>query len=146
MTDIRLEIRSDARLLRSVRGLLRCYLEDRGFGEDRVNAIVLAVDEACTNSIRHAYGGCGDNVLVLTVGAAAAGLEIVLVDDGCPAPREVFVKKPFKEPDLENLKPGGLGIPLIFATFDEVEFRPGEERGNTLTMRLHRPDTYTGGK
>jgi anti-sigma regulatory factor (Ser/Thr protein kinase) len=144
MTDIRLEIRAEPRLLRSVRGLLRCYLEDHGFDEDRVNAIVLAVDEACTNSIRHAYGGCGDNVLALSIGVAAASLEVVLVDDGCPAPREVFVKKPFTAPDLESLKPGGLGIPLIFATFDEVEFRPGERRGNRLTMRLKRPDIRSG--
>ncbi len=140
MTDIRLEIRSDPRLLHAVRGLLRCYLEDRGFSEERLNAIVLAVDEACTNSIRHGYGGCGDNVLAMSLRESARDIEIVLSDHGCPAPCEVFVKKPLREPDPHTVKPGGLGVPLIMATFDEVVYRPGTERGNELTLRLKRPD------
>ena len=63
--DMKVELRSAPMLLRGIRGLVRCYVADQGFGEDRCDEIVLAVDEACTNSMRHAYHGATDRVLDL---------------------------------------------------------------------------------
>lgn len=142
--DIRLELRSAPVLLRGLRGLIKCYVADCGFPAERCDEVVLAVDEACTNAIRHAYDGAPDRKLDLVLRANETRLEMELVDDGIPAPASALDPRVPVTPTLENLTPGGLGIQLIHTVFDEVEFVPGEERGNRVTMRLNRPAPAEG--
>ncbi|NIP90019.1 MAG: ATP-binding protein, partial [Gammaproteobacteria bacterium] len=49
-----LEIAAHPRLLSTVRGMVRSYLAEAGFARERTDEVVLGVDEACTNAIRHA--------------------------------------------------------------------------------------------
>jgi anti-sigma regulatory factor (Ser/Thr protein kinase) len=139
--DIRVEWRSAPKLLRGIRGLVRCYVADHGFSDERCDEIVLAVDEACTNSIRHAYHGAPDRALELVLRSNDMELVVELRDQGKPAPWEVLEPKEVKPPDLDNLTPGGLGIQLMYSVFDEVTFTPGEHEGNTVIMRLSRSGT-----
>ncbi len=124
--DIKVELRSAPKLLRGIRGLVRCYVADQGFSDERCDEIVLAVDEACTNSIRHAYGGATDRTLDLVLRSNDVALEVELRDKGRPAPWEVIDRKEVKPPSLEDLTPGGLGIQLMYSVFDKVTFTPGE--------------------
>ncbi len=137
--DIRLEVRADPALLRAVRGLLCAYARSQGFTEARAEEVVLAVDEACTNAIRHSYGGPCDETIELRLGPAEGGVEITLCDRGKPAPEGKLVPGPCRAPDPGAVRPGGLGVGLMFRVFDEVEFRPGKERGNAVRMFLRRP-------
>jgi len=92
--------------------------------------IVLAIDEACQNIIRHAYRGDSDNVIELEVEHRGDCLVFSLVDHA-PAidPNRV------KPRELEDLRPGGLGTHFIRRVMDEVKFqRPASGRGNLLTM------------
>ncbi|MCX5757731.1 MAG: ATP-binding protein [Candidatus Hydrogenedentes bacterium] len=73
--DIRIELSSEPRLLCSVRGLIAGYLNTHGFSEDRIREVVLAVDEACANSIRHSYGGEKDQRLTLSLCSNSRGTE-----------------------------------------------------------------------
>jgi len=139
LDDIKVELRSAPKLLRGIRGLVRCYVADQGFSADRCDEIVLAVDEACTNSMRHAYHGASDRTLDLVLRSDGSALEVELRDMGQPAPWEALEQKEVKPPDLDNLTPGGLGIQLMYSVFDEVTFTPGEREGNTVIMRLNRP-------
>lgn len=134
--DVVVEVRSQPRLLRSIRGLVRGYVDAFGLPKDRVDDVVLAVDEACCNSIRHAYHGEVDRRLVLSLTSTGDRLEVELRDDGVPALPERVRPRDFETPSLDDLKPGGLGIPLIYKVFDEVQFIPGKLRGNRLVMRL----------
>lgn len=142
--DIRVELLSDARLLQGVRSLMRAYLQGLGFSRERMSDIVLAVDEACTNAIRHSYGGRADGRVTLTLRSNAQWIELQVADMGEPAPREKVARRELARPTRETAQPGGLGVQLMYQVFDEVEFAPGEKRGNRVTMRLKRPQERIG--
>jgi anti-sigma regulatory factor (Ser/Thr protein kinase) len=136
--DIQVDVLSKPKLLRSIRELVRCYVMDAGFSSDTADGVVLAVDEACTNAIRHSYAGSCEERLQLLLQCREAGIEIVLRDQGEPAPARRIAHTDVPTPDPSTLKPGGLGVKLIFQVFDEVQFRPGADRGNEVVMRLKR--------
>ena len=138
-TDFEIQLRTDPRLLYSVRGLVWRYVRGGGFTEDRCDEVVLAVDEACTNAMRHAYCYRDDASLTLVLSMGEHWLEIEVRDEGTPAPAGCFERKELAPPSLDDLRPGGLGVQLIYRVFDEVEFTPGSERGNRVRMRLARP-------
>lgn len=137
-TDFELALRSDPALLSAVRRLVRQYAEDQGVGRDKLNEVVLAVDEACTNAIRHAYGNRDDRSLVLTMRSGDDFIEFMLQDSGETAPSERVARRPVVPPDPEELMPGGLGIQLIYEAFDDVSFLAANPHGNRVVMRLHR--------
>ena len=138
--DIALEVAADPRLLGSIRELVRAYLRDAGFARERVDELVLGVDEACTNAIRHGCGNQSECTFRVTLRTLDEWIEIQLEDSGEPAPAEVFeqASTPPKH-DMDTLRPGGLGVHLIHEVFDKVEFCPGVTEGNCVTMKLKRP-------
>ncbi len=66
-------------------------------------------------------------------------IEVRVADRGRPAPREAVRRKRLRTPSADRLKPGGLGVQLIYRAFDEVEFAQGEGKGNTIAMRVRKP-------
>jgi serine/threonine-protein kinase RsbW len=137
--DLRLSVRSDPRLLGSIRGLVRGWVEAFDLDRERSDEVVLAIDEACTNAIRHSYGGRCDRVVELNLRSTEEHLELEVCDHGDPCPPERLVRRPLQPPSPGELRPGGLGVQLIYLVFDEVEFRSGKDRGNRVIMRLRRP-------
>jgi serine/threonine-protein kinase RsbW len=138
-TDFELQVRSDPRLLSAVRAMISGYMRQNGFNQDRTNEIVLAVDEACANAIRHSYEGQPDRFLSLVLRTNDTGIELELHDDGWPAPPEKTRKRELAPPSPDRLVPGGLGVQLMHQVFDEVSFTPGEKTGNCVVMRLNKP-------
>src|SRR2546426_7274101 len=95
----------------------------------------LAVDEACTNVIQHAYAGKpGD--LAIEVSERRGWLEIRILDHGEPFDGKV------EPPDLgqyvEDRRKGGFGIYLMQRLMDEVRYSPGSE-GNEWLLRKRLP-------
>ena len=127
---MRLELRfaSDPRLLRTIRSLVGQMVELCGFAEDEAQFIILAVDEACANVIRHAYQGRTDGEITLSCSAKGDRIEIVLVDQGRPVWPDQLQPRP-----LDEIRPGGLGTHLIRTVMDEVRYRLSE-RGNELFL------------
>jgi anti-sigma regulatory factor (Ser/Thr protein kinase) len=142
--DLQLEIRSDPRLLAAVRELVREWTSSFQLDKEQEHSVVLAIDEACSNAIRHAYGGRGDCYSKLTLRSTEDYLEFTIEDSGTPCCPEKAKKKQIERPDPEDVRPGGLGIQLIHRVFDEVDFTPGEQLGNTVRMRLNRPQRKVG--
>ena len=113
-----------------------------GFEGLQLNRIELAVDEACSNIIQHAYAHQPDGEIYIRVQAERGRrIVITLIDTGEPFdPEAVPVHNP--EPSLDDLKVGGLGLFLIRRTMDDVQFEfnvPGlglgqPKRFNRLTM------------
>ena len=136
MTEIRakrvLQLRFPARAkeLKKIREAVRRGVTDCGCSAKSAADIVLAIDEACQNIIRHAYRGDSDDVIELEVERRGENLVFSLADHA-PAidPSRV------KPRDLEDVRPGGLGTHFIRRVMDEVEFlRPASGRGNLLRM------------
>ncbi len=138
-SDIQLDVLSDPRWLRTVRALVRGFLESCAFPNDRIMELVLAVDEACTNAMRHSYDGDKERRIRLRFRAISGGAEIVVRDKGKPAPFEKVRKKDFSTPTKQDVQPGGRGIQILYEVFDEVKFAPGARSGNCVTLRAYLP-------
>ncbi|MCK5376112.1 MAG: ATP-binding protein [Acidobacteria bacterium] len=136
--DIRLEVRSDPRLLGLIRNLVHDWVDRFELSHELVHEVVLAIDEACSNVIRHAYEGRADGTLEVRLQEEPEYLEVEVRDQGVPCPPECHERRLLEQPDSDQLQPGGLGVQLIHRVFDEVIFCPGKERGNCVTMRLRR--------
>jgi serine/threonine-protein kinase RsbW len=112
----------------SLPDLRRAVARTLGGVDDQVVAdVLLALDEAVTNAVRHGSRG-GDPVLV-TVDTDAEWVEMT-VRDGGPTPR--LPRLPAEPPPV--LHTGGRGLWLILQLVDEVRLqRVGD--GTRLTMR-----------
>ena len=95
--------------------------------EEDVADLKLALTEAVSNSVRHAYPG-GDGFVSVAYELSAAALRIEVVDDG--AGFDPAASAPLED---EELSEGGLGIAIIRTIADELEIasRLGE-RGSRL--------------
>ncbi len=100
-----------------------------GCSEALARDIVIAVDEACQNIVRHAYAGQGGPA-VLECRLVGGDLEILL-SDSAPAVDPATIKPR----DLDDIRPGGLGVHFIRTVMDTVEFQPSPTGvGNLLRM------------
>jgi anti-sigma regulatory factor (Ser/Thr protein kinase) len=104
-----------------VREFVGGQAEECGLEPAAVYAVQLAVDEAFSNIIEHAYGGESDEKIECTTQITPAELIITLRDCG-----HVFnpdsVPTPDLEADLEDREVGGLGLYFIRQLMDEVQF------------------------
>ena len=104
-----------------------------GLDERATYAVRMAVDEACTNIIQHAYGGEGRGQIRLVSETQAEGLQVTIYDQGRPfEPSQVPELDP--ETPLPERQPGGMGLFFIRNLMDTVEFRFGTPRGNQLIL------------
>jgi sigma-B regulation protein RsbU (phosphoserine phosphatase) len=101
-----------------------------GCQKDMARDIVIAVDEACQNIIRHAYGGSPNGEIELKICRGDGELIILLRDFA-----ETIDISKVKPRDLDDIKPGGLGTHFIREVMDDVEFlTPPLDGGNLLRM------------
>jgi sigma-B regulation protein RsbU (phosphoserine phosphatase) len=130
--DCLLALRIEARVdqLRKIRRAVREAVESCGCSAECAADIVTAVDEACQNVIRHAYGDDPGGAIELEIKRCGEDL-VVCLQDFAPEvdPKEI------KPRDLDEIRPGGLGTHLIREMMDSAEFvRPESGRGNLLRM------------
>lgn len=110
---------------------------DSTLADERIDDLKLAVSEACTNAIEaHDAAGSAERVLVRCQ-ANPDSLEVCVEDRGHGFdPADLPDHPPVTDPDRLKFE-RGLGIPLIRALVDEVEFSPTEEGTSVrLVMRL----------
>jgi serine/threonine-protein kinase RsbW len=105
-----------------------------GFDETQVNRIELAVDEACSNIIDHAYQGDSGTIQLEVDIEPQRQLTVVLIDQGESFdPEHVPAYAPCTS--LDEAKIGGLGIHLMRQAMDNVCYEFGVPGiGNRLTM------------
>jgi len=131
METFHLEVPADENNLGKVRDFIEEICFRAGFPKREANNTKLAVDEACTNIIKHAYKGLGGTIR-LDVQAEPGKVEINIFDRG-----ESFDWSKVKDPDLDYYveigKKGGLGIYLMSRLMDELSYQPSEH-GNRLYM------------
>lgn len=118
--------------LAQMRASVRGFLAECGLEECAVELMVLALDEACTNVIRHAYHhSCKPVRLTMTRLRHAVRFELRDYGRSCdPAT--------IRSRDLADVRPGGLGVHIIHQAFDRVDYSP-QPRGTRLTLEKKRP-------
>jgi serine/threonine-protein kinase RsbW len=111
-----------------------------GFDDSEVAKIEMAVDEACSNVVKHAYSPdkewcwqhC-DPEIRLDIRTEGSSLVIEINDHG-----QRFDFANYRPTDVENglreMKRGGYGIPIMRNFMDEVQYSSNDRTGNTLRM------------
>lgn len=108
-----------------------------GLSPDAIQAVQLAVDEACMNIIEHAYRGIeGGNIECLCC-VDSRGLTITLIDHGIPFDFDK-VPQPCLSANLEERSERGLGVYIMCRLMDEVRHTFSPQSGNVLTMVKYR--------
>ncbi|UCE90360.1 MAG: ATP-binding protein [Pseudomonadota bacterium] len=117
--------------LKRIRTLVREAATTCGCSDDEIDCVVLAVNEACMNIIQHAYGHAPDGEIILEILNNQHELVFRLRDFGVKVdPCSV------RSRDLEDIRPGGLGVHLMSQVMDAVEFLPPPDgTGNLLELR-----------
>jgi serine/threonine-protein kinase RsbW len=94
----------------------------RPLSEELLADLKLALTEAASNSVRHAYSDDGNGVVHVVYELHPDRLVIEVADDG-----KGFEASGGRGADLESLAEGGLGIAIIRAIADDVEIgaQPG---------------------
>jgi serine/threonine-protein kinase RsbW len=102
----------------------------REISDETLHDLKLALTEACTNSVRHAYeaGSEGNVHIVYELGEENISIEVL--DEG-----EGFVLDEAAEAD--RMSESGLGIAIIRSLADELEIDPGQGRGSRLRFVKH---------
>jgi serine/threonine-protein kinase RsbW len=135
--QITIESRTD-RLI-EVRDFVSTAAREFGFADEDVSKIALAVDEACTNIIKHAYHFDPQKDIVVSVSGSNGAFVVAICDRG-----EVFNPNGIKTPDMKeyltHYRRGGLGVYLMRSLMDKVEYdiRPGKLNEVRLTKFLAR--------
>ncbi|HDP98122.1 MAG TPA: ATP-binding protein [bacterium] len=117
-----LKIPSKTDNLELIRTMIAHIAKTVGFDEDDVNKIELAVDEACANVIKHAYYKDTKDSIDLIVEIDYKKLTVIITDQGIGFDVKNILNRDIKN-YLAQMKVGGLGIHLMKALMDEVEFK-----------------------
>lgn len=137
-SGIKLVLPSDPRYLSVVRGAVERFAALLEFGEEDCRWITLAVHEALTNVMRHAYHDRRDQPIEIFFRERDGGFEILMVDHGQGVRPEQLSGRA-----LEDVKPGGLGTHMIREIMDEMDYAPLEGR-NELRLWKKRADKKAG--
>lgn len=131
--------------LQQVREFMMRKVRESALPDREKNKVVLAVDEAVANIIKHAYGGAGEGKVQVDVRADARRFEILIFDTG-----QCFDPSAIKNPDMqEHVRLGkktGLGIFLMRQIMDEVSYNFAEGRQNQLHLVKFIPPPDEGEK
>jgi anti-sigma regulatory factor (Ser/Thr protein kinase) len=127
---IRISLASDARYLEALRAVIREATGLAGLTEDDLTDVQLAVTEGCANVIRHCYHGCPDERIDIILTFEEERFEVRIDDYG-----KFVDPKHIKGRDLDDLKPGGLGVHLMRRAMDEVIYEKNGWGGTTLILR-----------
>ncbi len=124
-----IKIESDPKYLSVVRAATVKIGEVYGLSESALEDIKLGVDEACSNVIKHAYGGDIHQSILIKYKMTPKGFEVLIEDHGMKVPPESIEGR-----NLEDIRPGGLGVHLIKRAFDIVQFDQKKRKGNRLRL------------
>ncbi|HEX9250850.1 MAG TPA: ATP-binding protein [Ignavibacteriaceae bacterium] len=121
MKTKQLKVKSKTENLSVIRDFISTSAAEAGVATDTVENIILAVDEACTNIIRHAYKSFPDGELIIKTKSTLSRFIVSITDYG-----KSFAPEMIPEPDLQKYyrqrRVGGLGMYLMKTLMDDVKY------------------------
>jgi serine/threonine-protein kinase RsbW len=134
----KLEINSRTENLAGIREFINSAAVDAGFSKEAIDNIILAVDEACTNIIKHAYEYLPDGKIILNLKTDKKTFTIDIIDYG-----KSFEPGLVPNPDLQKYfdekRVGGLGMYLMKSLMDDVKYTsvPGKFNQVSLSKNIN---------
>lgn len=125
-------IPSHPKYLSVVRAVTTRMGELSGMTDTATENITLAVDEACSNVIKYAYNGNTAKKIMVRFITTRESFEVVIEDNGIKAKPEAIEGR-----NLNDVRPGGLGMHLIRRAFDIFAFDQTKKTGNRLRLVRH---------
>jgi len=135
MKGKRFELEVDSKLesLAIINDSIAKMMKGIAAGERSILEVQMAVDEACTNIIKHAYSE-EKGTITLICELVNDELTVAIRDRGKPFDPS-SVPGPDFHADLNKRRIGGLGIYFMRRMMDKVSYSFDAQRGNELTMR-----------
>ena len=132
-----IEVPGEAHSLALIRMVVTSLAEMAGMDENRIGEIELAVDEACSNVVDHAYRGLNPHPnFNIAVYAEENNFVIDVIDRGKPFNFSAHVFPKFPDHwDEGNVR--GVGLFLIRKTVDEVSYEQLPDKRNRLRLVKH---------
>jgi serine/threonine-protein kinase RsbW len=121
-SDVRLTLPARPENVAVIRHVLGAFAEALSLPQDLVEDMRLAVTEACTNVVRHAYGGDEPGPIDVVIRPDGDSLDLIVSDQGQGLGPSADVSGP------------GLGLPLIAALADSVDLHELPAHGSRITM------------
>ena len=134
----KLEIMSRTENLAHIREFINSAAAEIGLSKETIDNIILAVDEACTNIIKHAYKYFPDGKIILNLKTDKKTFTIEIIDYG-----KSFEPGLIPNPDLlkyyDEKRVGGLGMYLMKKLMDEVKYSsvPGKFNQVSLSKNIN---------
>lgn len=129
----KLVVKSTTDNLIKIRDFIKDSAASSGLKEDAIGKIILAVDEACTNIIKHAYKYSVDGEINVAIKSDKLKFTIQITDSG-----NHFDPENIPEPDIQKYhkqkKGGGLGMFLMKKLMDEVSYKNLTNNRNQVTL------------
>lgn len=132
-----LRVKSKTENLSEIRDFVSCNARDAGIPEVTVENIILAVDEACTNIIKHAYKLSPEGELIIKIDYDEEKFTVMIIDYG-----KSFEPERVPLPDLQKYyrehRVGGLGMYLMKSLMDDVTYTsiPGKYNQVLLSKNI----------
>lgn len=132
-----LRIKSKTENLSEIRDFVSGNARAAGILEATVENIILAVDEACTNIIKHAYKLSPEGEIIIKINYDDEKFTVTIIDYG-----KSFEPDRVPLPDLQKYyrehRVGGLGMYLMKSLMDNVEYIsvPGEYNQVLLSKNI----------
>ncbi len=130
----RLEVEAKDIELLTIKDFVQRVCDSAGCSPKETSNIKLAIDEACSNIIRHAYKDKEGGKITMEMGIGFADLMIKITDYGTP-----FDFRGIKDPDLNHYvdigKKGGLGIWLIKKVMTDVRYKAFSDHNELILYR-----------
>jgi serine/threonine-protein kinase RsbW len=132
-----LRVKSKTENLSEIRDFVSNCTHKAGIDADTAENIILAVDEACTNIIKHAYKLSPEGEIIIKIDYDEDKFNITIIDYG-----KSFEPDKVPLPDLQKYyrehKVGGLGMYLMKSLMDDVKYTsvPGEYNQVQLSKNI----------
>ena len=135
-----MKAKSDTAELEKIRAFVSLKAEEFGFSSAESQKIALAVDEACSNLIKHSYKYDSSKSFCLEVETINNYFTVKISDKGIPF-NPMAISSPDMEEYFRTFKRGGLGIHIMKLVMDNISYLPSDEKNPynllKLTKELH---------
>lgn len=130
------EFKSCCSELSNIREFVRKSFDSFSIQPDIAEDVIIAIDEAITNIIKHGYQDCNQSVVKIGMSIEGNYLKTVIKDNG-----KTFdiTRHPDLKPEvhLQEMKKGGLGVHIIKEFIDVIQYSTSTNGRveNTLVLK-----------